>query len=125
MTELLEIYRCEICGNIIQILHSGNGDPVCCGKPMVKMELKTNEEGISEKHVPYFINDKIQVGYVIHPMTPEHHIEFIEAISEDKKEVQIKFLGINEPPEMYIGNNTQLNCAIEYCNLHGLWKGVK
>lgn len=124
MSNCLEIYKCEICGNIVQVLHSGVGQLVCCNKEMSKLEPKTNEEGITEKHKPIFIENKVIVGSVIHPMTEEHHIEFIETISNDKKNVQIKFLDCTEEPSMVI-NNSESEIALEYCNLHGLWQGEK
>ncbi len=126
MTGHLEFYRCEICGNIVQVMHSGEGELVCCGKPMIKLEPKGLEQEMKEKHVPVFIGHKIiQVGSEIHPMNEEHHIEFIQALTEDKKCVVTKFLNINEEPKMNFEEDKKFNCAIEYCNLHGLWKGMR
>ncbi len=124
MTEHLSLYRCEVCGNIVQVMHSGDGELVCCQKPMIKLEPHGIEEEMKEKHVPVFVSgNKIQVGSVPHPMTPEHHIEFIESFSPDKKHVEIKFLSPNDEPVMTLCSNSQHNCTIEYCNIHGLWKG--
>ena len=125
MTNHLEFYRCEICGNIVQVIHSGNGELVCCGKPMQLLSAKSKSEEKQEKHVPVFISDnEIQIGSEPHPMSKEHHISFIETVSEDQKSVQIKFLDINEFPKM-ITNNTAYNTAYEYCNIHGLWQGER
>ncbi len=120
MTNKLELYRCEICGNIVQVLHEGADALVCCGKPMTKLESHKIEEEMQEKHVPVFVNEnEIHVGSVLHPMIPEHHIEFIQTISDDKKHVYTKFLDIDEQPIMKLNN--KYNHAIEYCNIHGLW----
>ena len=113
MTNHLEFYRCEVCGNIVQVIHSGNGELVCCGKPMQLLSAKSKSEEKQEKHVPFFISDnEIQIGSEPHPMSEEHHISFIETVSKDQKSVQIKFLDINEFPKM-ITNNTTYNTAYE------------
>lgn len=120
MTEKLKLYRCEICGNIVQIMHEGADALVCCGEPMKKLIPHGIEEEKKEKHVPVFLNEnEIQVGSEPHPMTQEHHIEFIQTVSDDKKHVYTKFLDINEFPKLKI-NNPYSN-AQEYCNIHGLW----
>lgn len=125
----IQIYKCEICGNVVQILHDGAGELVCCGEEMKKLEAKHSEESITEKHVPIFVktdenNYEIRVGEVLHPMIQEHHIEFIEAVNEDEKTICIKFLDINEEPKMNI-NCPNYKKALEYCNIHGLWEGNK
>ena len=125
MTNHLELYRCEICGNIVQVMHTGAGELVCCGKPMTLLQPHTIADEKQEKHVPVFIENKIQVGSVPHPMTEEHHIEFIQTITDDKKTVKTKFLGVNESPEMTPNSTDNYTCALEYCNLHGLWQGNK
>ena len=127
MSEKLDFYKCEICGTIIQVFHRGDGELVCCGHPMKLLQAKTSEDetGLQEKHVPMFRENKIIVGSVPHPMTPEHHIEFIEGISDDKKHLSITFLDNTEPAEAQLCPENDASCAIEYCNLHGLWKGAK
>lgn len=124
MTNHLEFYRCEICGNIVQVMHHGAGELVCCGKPMTLLEPHTLADEKHEKHVPVFIENKIQVGSVPHPMTQEHHIEFIQGISDDKKQILTKFLDVNDEPQMSLSENSYTT-ATEYCNLHGLWQGSK
>ncbi|MBR1425586.1 desulfoferrodoxin FeS4 iron-binding domain-containing protein [bacterium] len=120
MTECLELYRCEICGNIVQVMHKGADALVCCGKPMDKLIQHGIEEEKQEKHVPVFLNEReIQVGSEPHPMLEEHHIEFIQAVSDDKKHVYTKFLDIADEPKMKLNNDYKQ--AIEYCNIHGLW----
>jgi len=127
MTQCLEFYRCEICGNIVQVLHSASGTLVCCGQPMKCLEPQTVENHeMGEKHVPVFGDyNKIMVGSVPHPMLAEHHIEFIEAVSQDKKCLKIKFLDINEEPSMHYDCDNDFESAYEYCNIHGLWMGQK
>ena len=120
MTEKLELYRCEICGNIVQIMHEGADALVCCGQPMNKVLPHGIEEEKKEKHVPVFLNEnEIQVGSEPHPMLEEHHIEFIQTISDDKKHIYTKFLDINDKPVLKINN--KYSNAREYCNIHGLW----
>ena len=126
--EKLDLYRCEICGNIVQILFVGGGELVCCGEPMKKFKIQTRENAMLEKHVPIFMkdengNDEIRVGEILHPMTQEHYIMLIEAISEDKNFVQIKFLSPEEEPKMSLCSPTNKMIARELCNIHGLWEG--
>ena len=85
MTQRLEFYKCEICGNLVRVMLGGKGELVCCGKPMNLLKASGKEEEKQEKHVPVFLNGvEIQVGSVPHPMTEEHHIEFIECCTSDK-----------------------------------------
>ena len=126
MTERLELYKCEICGNIVQVMHHGAGELVCCKESMKKLIPHGTEEEKQEKHVPVFLDDNmIQVGSELHPMSEEHHIEFMEVISKDKKHVKIKFSDINDEPKMKYGLICEPGCAVEYCNIHGLWEGHK
>ena len=128
--EKLDFYKCNICGNIVQVLHNGAGELVCCGKPMTKMEPQLEEESIQEKHVPVFIKyennqGEIRVGEILHPMTKEHYIMFIQAISKDKSEAYIKFLYPDKEPRLFLYNIESFHSALEYCNIHGLWKGIQ
>lgn len=125
MTQQNQIYKCEICGNIVEVLHAGRGELVCCGQPMNLMEENTVDAAI-EKHVPVIeITDedkeivKIKVGEVEHPMTEEHYIEWIEVITKDR--VLRKFLKPGEKPEAEFCIEGEVE-ARAYCNLHGLWK---
>lgn len=122
MSERLDFYKCSLCGTIIQVFHRGDGELVCCGKPMEYLQPHKIEEEKREKHVPVKIDNIIQVGSEPHPMIAEHHIEFIETISEDKKELNVKFLEVNNNPEMLISEHIAPKIAVEYCNLHGLWE---
>jgi superoxide reductase len=120
MTRLKEIYKCSVCGNIVEVLHSGVGTLVCCGKDMVLMrEHGISQEG-KEKHVPMISGSRVKVGNVAHPMTKEHHIEWIEGVDENGF-VCKKFLDSGDLPEAEFG--FEVVVARVYCNLHGLWKG--
>ena len=124
MAEHLDFYKCEICGTIIQVFNRGDGELVCCGKPMTYIQPHTIENEMKEKHIPVFVSEnKIQVGSVLHPMTEEHHIKFIETVSKDNKRIEVQFLSHNELPEMQITKNPNEITPFEYCNIHGLWKG--
>jgi superoxide reductase len=113
-----EIYKCEVCGNIIEIVHRGGGALICCGQPM-KLQ-KTNEVDASqEKHVPIINGKKVKVGSIEHPMIEEHYIEWIEATSEDGQIAKV-FLKPNMKPEAKFSFKPLT--ARAYCNLHGLWK---
>jgi superoxide reductase len=132
MTEKFEMYRCEICGNFVQVLLEGDGELTCCGQAMTHLEPKgADAEMLGEKHVPVFedLGDgrgEIKIGSIPHPMTPEHQIMFIEAISKDKKCFKLKYLEPGDDPKMEIPHCfDKIGCAKEYCNLHGLWKGKK
>jgi superoxide reductase len=120
----LEVYKCEICGNIIEVLHGGQGELVCCGEPM-KLFTENTTDAAVEKHVP--VQEKIEgglkvkVGEVAHPMTEEHLIEWIEIVVEGKAYRQ--FLKPGEAPEAVFNVEADGVVAREYCNLHGLWKG--
>lgn len=132
MSEKLEIYKCEICGNLIQVLVPGAGELVCCGEPMEKVEAQYNETEIGEKHVPVIETAHAgcdtgvchEVKFVQlnqHPMTPEHYIQFIEVCSKDKKEVRIKFFEPDEKPIYDITDMDEVK-AFENCNIHGFWR---
>jgi superoxide reductase len=124
MTSLNEIYKCEICGNIIEMVHTGVGHPVCCGQPMTPQDEKKEDVG-AEKHVPTIqITPKgifIKVGSVPHPMDPDHFIEWIEIIS-GAGEVDRRYLSPGEAPEAIFQLDTTEITARAYCNIHGLWK---
>jgi len=125
-TEALQIYKCETCGNIVMVLHSGVGQLVCCGNPMKLMEENTVDAAV-EKHVPVIErNGKevlVKVGSTPHPMTNTHWIEWIE-LHVDDSYVLIKRLTYNDKPEALFSLPTEPKSltAREYCNLHGLWK---
>ena len=122
MTKKLQVYKCNICGNIIEVLHEGAGELVCCGQPMNLFEEKTQEEG-KEKHLPVLEKtDKgitVKVGSVTHPMEEKHYIEWIEVISNGKAYRQ--FLKPGDAPEAMFDIETDNVKVREYCSIHGLW----
>ena len=99
MTKIKEIYKCNICGNIIEVLHEGAGELVCCEKPMIQMKEMSEEEGKTEKHHPVIDGKIVKVGSVDHPMTEEHYIEWVEAISNEGQ-ICKKFLNPSDSPEV-------------------------
>ncbi|TDA25008.1 MAG: desulfoferrodoxin [Archaeoglobi archaeon] len=123
MTELLQVYKCEICGNIVEVLHAGRGQLVCCGRPMKLMEVKKVEEG-KEKHLPVVerSGDRIvvKVGSVPHPMEEKHYIEWIEILADGN--VYRKHLKPGEKPMAEFSLKAEKVSARGYCNIHGLWQ---
>lgn len=124
MTEKNEIYKCEICGNIVEVLHTGQGALVCCGEEMKLMEPKT-EDSSTEKHVPYV--EKTDDGVLVkigenenHPMKEEHYIEWIQVFADGKS--YRKFLKPGDKPQALFEIQSSNIVAREYCNVHGLWK---
>ncbi|RLB06790.1 MAG: desulfoferrodoxin [Deltaproteobacteria bacterium] len=123
MTKRLQIYKCEICGNIAEVLHEGKGELVCCGQPMKLLEENT-VDAAKEKHVPVVEKTpsgvKVKVGSVAHPMEDKHYIEWIEVIADGKAYLQ--FLRPGDAPEATFDIKAEKVEAREYCNLHKLWK---
>ena len=123
MAEKLEVYKCEACGNIVEVLHGGAGELVCCGAPMVLMSENT-VDAAKEKHVPVVEKTAggvtVKVGEVPHPMEEKHYIEWIEIIADGKAYRQ--FLNPGETPEATFNVEANQVTAREYCNLHGQWK---
>ena len=124
MTELKQIYKCEICGNIVEIIHKGVGTLVCCDEEMKLLEEKTEDSSV-EKHVPYI--EKTDDGILVkvgqnqdHPMADEHYIEWIQLISDDV--TYRKFLKPGDKPQAEFKVTADKVSAREYCNVHGLWK---
>jgi len=124
MAKKLEVYKCSVCGNIVEVLHGGAGELVCCGKPMKNLMAKTADEG-KEKHVPVIEKIdggiKVKVGSVPHPMEQKHHIEWIEILADGRAYRQ--FLNPGEVPEAIFNIEANAITAREYCNIHGLWEG--
>lgn len=123
MAERLEVYKCEVCGNIVEVLHGGEGELVCCGQPMKLMKENT-VDAAKEKHVPVIEKVdggfKVKVGSVAHPMEEKHYIEWIEIIADGK--VYRRFLKPGDKPEAVFKIDAAKVTAREYCNLHGQWK---
>jgi superoxide reductase len=124
MAEKLEIYKCEKCGNIVEVLHGGGGELVCCEEPM-KLYVENTVDAAKEKHVPVVEKSaegvKVKVGSVPHPMEDKHFIEWVEIIVDGK--AYREFLNPGDAPEASFGVKAEQVTAREYCNLHGLWKG--
>ncbi len=131
MTKSNQIYKCEVCGNIVNVLHTGAGELVCCGQPMVLQDEKLKDEG-KEKHLPVIEklpeNSQeeasgaiVKIGEVEHPMEDEHYIEWIEISTSDNK-VKRKFLKPGDSPEAKFYTRSGVNEIRAYCNIHGLWK---
>ena len=124
MPDRMQVYKCELCGNIVEVLHGGGSDIVCCGENMTYMEENT-VDAAKEKHVPVIERIeggfKVTVGSVPHPMEEKHYIEWIEVITEDDR-VFRKFLSPGMAAEAIFTIDADSIIAREYCNLHGLWK---
>ncbi len=123
MTELKQVYKCSICGNIVEVLHTGIGELVCCGQPMELLKEKTEDAGL-EKHVPVIEKTekgiKIKVGSIPHPMEEKHYIEWIEIIADGIS--YRKFLKPGDKPEAEFEIKAGKIEAREYCSIHGLWR---
>ena len=123
MAKKLEVYKCNICGNIVEVLEAGDGELVCCGQPMALMAENT-VDAAKEKHVPVVEKVdggvKVTVGSVAHPMEDAHWIEWIEIIADGTAYRQ--FLSPGDAPEAVFQIDADQVTAREYCNLHGLWK---
>jgi len=123
MTKQKQIYKCKVCGNIVEVLHAGEGTLICCGQKMEMEKEKLLDEG-KEKHVPIIekngVSIKIKVGSVLHPMESSHYIEWIELIADGV--VYRKFLTANDSPEAEFMVKAINIESRAYCNLHGLWK---
>ncbi|MBI4656256.1 MAG: desulfoferrodoxin [Elusimicrobia bacterium] len=126
MTQRKQIYKCEICGNIVEALHEGQGSLVCCGEEM-KLFTENTVDASKEKHVPVMEKNgntvKVKIGSVPHPMEEKHFIEWIELTANGKSYRQ--FLKPGNAPEAVFCLCAEPKdiSAREYCNLHGLWKG--
>jgi len=122
MTERRELYKCDICGNIVEVLHDGVGELVCCGEAMRLLKENTVDASL-EKHVPVIERNgdmvTVKVGSVAHPMEEKHYIEWIELIADGKS--LRKFLKPGDKPEATFMCKAEKLSAREYCNLHGLW----
>ncbi len=123
MAEKLQVYKCEVCGNIVEVVHGGAGELVCCGQAM-KLLTENTVDAAKEKHVPVIEKIsggvKVKVGEVAHPMEEKHYVEWIEIIADGKAYRQ--FLNPGEAPEAVFMIDHENIKAREFCNLHGLWK---
>ena len=125
MIKKLDIFKCELCGNIVEVIHAGGGELVCCGQPM-KAVTENTVDASKEKHVPVIEKTAagylVKVGSVTHPMEEKHHIEWIELMVDGKAYRQ--FLNPGDAPEATFNVSGENVTAREYCNLHGLWTRI-
>ena len=127
MTNKFELYKCNICGNVIEILVTGDGHPVCCGEEMERLEVKNdtqNSPDLTEKHSPEIITDndgKTRVVINKHPMEEEHYIMFLQTISKDKNEIKTKYFYPNQEVKMCACMDSEGIKARSYCNIHGVY----
>lgn len=125
MTEINEVYKCNVCGNIIEVVHASAGTLVCCGQPMV-LQIENTVDASTEKHIPVLnllkSKVKVKVGSSPHPMEPAHYIEWIEIIADGVS--YKKYLKPGDKPIAEFNIKANNVIARAYCNLHGLWKSV-
>lgn len=122
-TEKLQIYKCEICGNLVQVIEPSFGELVCCNQPMKLQSVQHDKTEIGEKHAPV-IEIKENEKYVTvksHPMVKEHYIQFIEVYKKDKSEMHLKYFNPDDTAELDINCMPEDVEATEFCNIHGLW----
>ncbi len=123
MTQQNDVYKCEVCGNIVEVLHAGGGELVCCGAPMV-LKKPNYEDAAQEKHVPVIEksgeNITVTIGEIAHPMEAEHFIEWIELVADGR--VYRKNLKPGDEPKALFAITAESISARAYCNQHGLWE---
>ena len=125
MAKQFEVYKCDLCGNIVELIHAVTDNLVCCGQPMKKM-VEGTSDGATEKHVPVIEacekGCKVKVGSVPHPMEEKHWIEWIEIATAEGRRCK-RYLKPGEAPEATFScPPDKVTSVREYCNLHGLWK---
>lgn len=127
MTKIRELYKCSVCGNVVEVVHQGAPSLVCCNKPMEKIDAKVEDTG-KEKHLPVIETSAngilIKVGSVEHPMEEKHSIRFIEVLTKDQV-LRAELVPGQKPAAEFSINPEEVVEVREYCNLHGLWKVIK
>ncbi len=122
MAKQLEIYKCDLCGNIVEVFQGGQGELVCCGQPM-NLQTENTVDAAKEKHVPVIEKAeggfKVKIGEVPHPMEEKHYIQWIEVVADGK--VYTRFLKPGDAPEAFFCIDAADVKAREYCNIHGHW----
>jgi superoxide reductase len=123
MTQVNQIYKCNVCGNVVEVVNAGKGTLVCCGEDM-KLLTENTTDAAREKHVPVIekAGNKVtvSVGSVLHPMEEKHFIQFIELMADGQ--IYRKMLKPGDTPKATFEVSASKLSAREYCNLHGLWK---
>ncbi len=118
-----DIYKCSVCGQMVEVINGTKPLMICCKQEMEKLTENTTDAAV-EKHIP--VIEKIEGGYrvfvgeVEHPMVEEHWIEWIELIAGDK--VYKQYFNSGQKPEAFFKIDEEEITARAYCNLHGLWK---
>lgn len=124
MAELKEVYKCEICGNIVEILHAGGGRLVCCGEDMHLQDINVFDEA-GEKHMPILAKGEgtviVGIGQIEHPMTEDHYIEWIEVHTKDNLLRHVLKVG-DKPKAEFDVNYDDVVMVRSYCNIHGMWQ---
>ena len=119
-----KFYICEKCGNIIEMINDSGVTPVCCGQKLTEIKAGTVDAS-REKHIPvvtYSGNTvKVVVGSVLHPMTPEHSIEWVYLVTDCGCE-RVHLSSESAPEVVFTLGNEKPIAVYAYCNLHGLWK---
>ena len=125
MTQYGDFYHCELCGHVVSVVYPGAPTFHCCGQPMKRLEANTTDAS-KEKHVPVIeskgASTLVKVGSAPHPMTPEHHIAFIEVVLKSGKRCRAKLDPAGAPEAEFAVSANDIEAVYEYCNIHGLWK---
>ena len=123
MTQLYQIYKCNVCGDTVEVINAGAGQPYCCGQPMELLVEKTEDVG-KEKHVPVVEKQgnelRVKIGEVPHPMEENHYIQWVEVLCD--KGCFKKLLKPGDKPEAFFNVDCTNFMVRIYCNVHGLWK---
>ncbi len=123
MAELYQVFKCNICGHVVEVFHAGSGTLVCCGQPMELLKPKNQDVGM-EKHVPVVEKTKtgikVKVGSIPHPMEEKHYIEWIVLVADGI--AYRKCLKPGDKPEVEFCAKGEVMTALAYCNVHGLWR---
>ena len=120
MTLKNQLFKCDICDNVVEVTHSGAGSLVCCGEEMRQLEEKKAEVGNPHYAIVEKNNDEVSIKFN-HEMIPEHYIEFVEVISNDEKYLKRKYLKPNEPAELTFKCSCKDGFKVRiYCNIHGV-----
>lgn len=128
MTNKLEIYKCNVCGNIVEVLVSGVGELVCCDENMELLKPKNSDtdNGLTEKHTPEIItdNESTTIQMTEHPMAENHYIMMVQAEDAEQNNVYTKFFRPNDKVEMKLEGVKNIKKAVSYCNIHGLYEKI-
>jgi len=124
MAERLQVYKCDVCGNIVEVVHGADGELVCCGQPMV-LQTENTVDAAVEKHIPVIEKTAdgitVTVGSVPHPMADDHYIEWIEVVAGGRSYTEYLAPG-GSPEATFCVKAEDVTMVREYCNLHGHWK---